>query len=811
MGQSLMGVWLAGSALGMASATAATAQTASTSGSFDIPAQKLSDAIAIFGQQSGMQITATAETLAKRTSTAVAGSMAAPEALCRLLAGTGLTFRFIGPRAVRIEVAPVATGNAIQLGAVQVDGAMTEGSPTYANGYDPKASDPYAKMPNPPTTVGSKTPLAQRDIAQTVTVITQEQIQQQAMLTLNDAMRWAPGVTIGNTDSERTDFFSRGFPITTWMLDGMPTTQNLASIAPNLAMFDRVEILQGPDGLMSGFSNEGGTLNMVRKRAPKTFQFSAQALAGTYNDFGGTLDVGSPLNASGSVRARVVGNIQSQNLMQDTSYRHDALIYGTVEADLSPTTQVRVGGSYTHVNERANWEGALAYDTPVNGQYILFGTRSTNTEAPWAHNTYAYQTGFAELDQKLGAGWSGKLAFNYLGSHSTVLQGFAGGFNIGSDLADYEAETWHQFDNQESIDAFVTGPLQLFGRAHALTFGATYQREDFRDTAYRCGPNDSAGGDIFCDAEEPLSWVQTAPRPAFDGPNTFHYTTAVNQYGLYGNARISLADPLTLVAGARAIWWDTTSLGSVVNASHVSGKVTPYAGLIYKIGKHYSAYFSYATIYNPQTSQTVAGTVLPPLEGVQYEAGVRGDYLDGRLNTAIALFQLTEENRAVSDPRYPNEGYYIATGRARSRGVEITANGYLTNSWKISGGYTYTDAKYLDSSQNANGVGFESIAPRHLFKLWTNYTLPGRLKRISLGAGAYVSSGTYATDGDGNYLRQGAYETFDLRAAYKVMDRLTLSVNVTNLTDRHYLLLESPYGGEYGNPRQVIFTLRYGL
>jgi outer membrane receptor for ferric coprogen and ferric-rhodotorulic acid len=631
------------------------------------------------------------------------------------------------------------------------------------------------------------------------------------MQTLNDAMRWTPGVTIGNTDSERTDFYSRGFPITTWMLDGMPTTQNLSSIAPNLAMFDRVEILQGPDGLMNGFSNEGGALNMVRKRAPNTFQLKAEALAGTYNDFGGTLDVGGPLNSSGSIRARVVGNIQSQDLMWDTSFRHDKLIYGTLEADLTPTTLLRVGGSYTDINERGNWEGALAYDTPVNGEYILYGNRSTNTEAPWSHNTYSYKTAFAELDQKLGSGWSGKLAFNYLGSHSVVLQGLAQGFQNNSDLTDYIAETWHQTDNQESVDAFVTGPVHLFNRTHTLTFGATYQREDFVDTAYRCGPTDSAGGGTFCQAEEPLSWVQNAPEPAFNSPTTFHYTTAINQYGLYGNARISLADPLTLVAGARAIWWDTNSQGNVTASNRVSGKVTPYAGLIYNISKNYSAYFSYATIYNPQSSRNAEGNVLPPLEGVQYEAGVKGEYLDGRLNASVALFQLTEENRAISDPRYPDQGYYIATGRARSRGVEVTATGHLTNNWIIYGGYTYTDAKYLDSSENASGVGFASIAPKNLFKLSTTYTLPGSLSKFSVGGGVYVSSGIYATDGNGNYLRQGGYATLDLRAAYKITDRLTASVNVTNVTDTHYLILESPYGGFYGDPRKALFSLRYSM
>lgn len=745
-------------------------------------------------------------------------------ARCLLSAGAlaaGLTFA-VAARAQQAgstggpdAVAQPSTSAAAPVGASATDQATSAN--TLPAITVTSQADKEAEAVNPPTTVGSKTPLAQREIAQTVTVIPQEQIQQQNMRTLDDAMQSAPGVSVSRGDSERSTYYSRGFPITSWMLDGVPTNQNLTSTGPNLAMYDRVEVLQGPDALMSGFGSAGGALNLVRKRAPTTFSMNAELFGGTYNDFGGTVDVGGPINKAGTLRGRVVGNIENQDLMEDTTWRHDKLIYGTLEADLTPTTQLRVGASYSAMSQKFSWTGDMGYDYPVNGVYPLYGNRSTYFGTPWDHNDFYTTNAFAELDQKLGSGWSGKLAFNYQRTDYHVLYEGSNGIENDTGLTDVVASKAEEVDSQKSIDAFVTGPVHLLGRTHNLTFGATYLHEDFATTSYECGPDDVGGIGHCTGLQQPFSWLSSAPEPAFNGPVDY-YSRVINQYGLYGNTRISLADPLTLVLGARAIWWNTSAQGDVTDSSH-SAKVTPYAGLIYDINRNYSAYVSYSTIYQPQAAIDAEARELPPLQGTQYEAGIKGEYFGGKLNTSLTIFQLTEENRAISDPRYPGENYYLASARARSRGVELNATGHLTDNWTLFGGYTYTNAQYLDGATGAdnyaNGTGtvaFQSIAPKNLFKLWTNYQLPGKFHQVSVGGGAYFSSGIWGTDGTGGYLRQGSVVTFDLRAAYQINKQLSAAVNVTNLFDRHYLAsLAGPYTGFYGNPRQVIFSLRMSL
>ncbi|MFL9869919.1 TonB-dependent siderophore receptor [Paraburkholderia fungorum] len=762
----------------------------------DSPAQPLDQALKQLASQTGLKLSYSSELVAGKTAPAVHGRLAAPQALQQILGASGLQ--------------AVKTGDAYLVAQQNVPANTTTdtgnaGSTLPAITVSDNAADTAANAVNPRTTIGSKIPLTQREIPQTVTVIPQEQIQQQNMTTLTDAMRATPGVSVVYADSERTNYYSRGFPIDTWLLDGVASNQNLASIAPNLAMFDRVEVLRGPDGLMNGFGSPGGSLNLVRKQAPSTFSMNAELYGGTYNEVGGMVDVGGPINAAGSLRGRFVAEADRQDLTQDSTWRRSKNIYGTLEADLTSQTKLQIGASYSETDQKAMWTG-----TPTYSNYMFLNLpRSTYLGAPWNDNTYDITTAFATLTQKLGGGWSTKLAFNYLENRSSILNGnVSGPIDPVTNNGTIGATRWAQDDQQESVDLSASGPFQLLGRTHQLTVGGSYLHESIRTRNFYC-----SGGNVFCQSTGSI--FSSIPEPAFDGPVSDE-TKSTSQYGLYANTRISLADPLTLVLGARATWWDygftpnpaANYWGDATQHHHISGRVTPYAGLIYDINRTYSAYVSYTGIFVPQTGTDVSGNLLQPLEGDQYEIGLKGEYFGGQLNTNIALFQLTEKNRALDDPRYPGQGFVVAAGKARSRGVELTATGQLTSNWSVFGGYTYTNAQFLDASTNADGFAFQSVAPKHLFKLWTNYRLPGNLNRFSVGGGAYVSSGISATDGVGT-VRQGTFATFDLRAAYDINKNLTASVSVTNLFDRHYYDSISSTGSSFwGNPRQLLFKLR---
>jgi outer membrane receptor for ferric coprogen and ferric-rhodotorulic acid len=565
------------------------------------------------------------------------------------------------------------------------------------------SSDPTAARLNPPTSVGSKTPLSAREVPESLTVVPQEQIEQQNMNTLNDAMRYIPGISVGQSDSERTNYYARGFPIDTWLLDGVPTTQNLASIAPNLAMFDHVEVLRGADGLTNGFGSGGGAINLVRKRAPDSFTLKTELFGGNYSTYGGQVDVGGPLDASDNWRGRVVARLQSADLIEDSTWRRDKLFYATIGTSLIPDTTVNFGGSYNETRQKAMWTGV-----PTSADYSFLDLpRSTYLGAAWNNNRYDITTAFADLKTTLAGEWSTHLAFNHLQNRSNILNGnVSGPVDAALNDATLGSTRWNQNDRQDSVDFNIAGPISLFGRSHLITVGGSYEHENLRVINFYC-----SGDNPFCQSTGSIFAV--IPQPAFDGPVSDE-TTATDQYGLYANARLSLADRLTMIVGSRVTWWDSNFtpnpdanyFGDADKSNRISGRTTPYAGLIYDINSDYSLYASYTDIFVPQSTYDVSGALLNPLQGEQYEAGIKAEYLDGKVNAGFALFQLTEKNRAVTDPRFPGEGFSVAQGRARSRGLELTSTGELLPGWTVFGGYTLTEARYLDSSTNIDGVGF---------------------------------------------------------------------------------------------------------
>ncbi|QGZ65061.1 TonB-dependent siderophore receptor [Paraburkholderia acidisoli] len=670
-----------------------------------------------------------------------------------------------------------------------------------------------AEALNPETTVGSKVPVAQREIPNSVTVVPQKQLQEQNATTVDDAIKYVPGVTVNLFQPNDTAYYSRGFQISTVQLDGVPTAipaSGGSMTADNVAAYDRVEVLRGPAGLFNGFGGDGGVINLVRKRAPSQFQASVDASVGNYADRRVMADIGGPLNAAGTLRGRVVAMQHDRHEMQEGSWQRDQQVYGTLEADLTPTTLARVGISYSHQFGHVMW------GIPTYTDYSIVDVpRSAYIGADWDYMNVETTNAFAEVEQKLGAGWTAKVSYNHRQIHQMSQFGYVGDYVDPTALDAVDKSSFKTLDNntQDAIDVYASGPFRLFGREHQLTVGANWLHQSDQLSQYYANPD--SGLDVWADVYNGL-YDTSGYANAFAGGPQDDAKRVLNQYGIYGNARFSITDPLTLIVGGRVTWWHGVStpnpdpyynvFGNTPNDTREGPKFTPFVGLVYDINDTYSAYASYTSIYKPQTSAfTVSGQMIKPVTGSQYEVGVKGEYFGGRLNTSLALFQVDERNRAFGDPQ--NIGFSIAQGRARSRGVELQASGEVLPGLTLSGGYTYTMASSLDDSTSV-GAAFGVTTPKHLFKLWSNYQLPGEFHKWSIGAGAYVSSYTYFSD-SGNRIVGPGYATFDAHVGYQLTKNMSASLAVTNLANRTYIRTAAGAGGNYyGDPRLVLFSLR---
>ncbi|HBO4506095.1 TPA: Fe(3+)-pyochelin receptor FptA [Pseudomonas aeruginosa] len=658
-----------------------------------------------------------------------------------------------------------------------------------------------ATQPPGVTTLG-KVPLKPRELPQSASVIDHERLEQQNLFSLDEAMQQATGVTVQPFQLLTTAYYVRGFKVDSFELDGVPALLgNTASSPQDMAIYERVEILRGSNGLLHGTGNPAATVNLVRKRPQREFVASTTLSAGRWDRYRAEVDVGGPLSASGNVRGRAVAAYEDRDYFYDVADQGTRLLYGVTEFDLSPDTLLTVGAQYQHIDSITNMAGVpMAKDGSNLGL-----SRDTYLDVDWDRFKWDTYRAFGSLEQQLGGGWKGKVSAEYQEADSRLR--YAGSFGaIDPQTGDGGQLTGaaYKFKSiQRSLDANLNGPVRLFGLTHELLGGVTYAQGETRQDTARFLNLSNTPVNVY-------RWdPHGVPRPQI-GQYTSPGTTTTTQKGLYALGRIKLAEPLTLVVGGRESWWDQDTPATRFKPGR---QFTPYGGLIWDFARDWSWYVSYAEVYQPQADrQTWNSEPLSPVEGKTYETGIKGELADGRLNLSLAAFRIDLENNPQEDPDHPgppNNPFYISGGKVRSQGFELEGTGYLTPYWSLSAGYTYTSTEYLKDSQNDSGTRYSTFTPRHLLRLWSNYDLPWQDRRWSVGGGLQAQS-DYSVDYRGVSMRQGGYALVNMRLGYKIDEHWTAAVNVNNLFDRtYYQSLSNPnWNNRYGEPRSFNVSLR---
>lgn len=316
-------------------------------------------------------------------------------------------------------------------------------------------------------------------------------------------------------------------------------------------------------------------------------------------------------------------------------------------------------------------------------------------------------------------------------------------------------------------------------------------------------------------------------------------SVSTKQTGLYAALRLrALLRGLSFVVGARDNRYRQGGTfffqaGSFVQhmvdpVSRFNGRVNPFAGATYDLGKHYSVYASYAGIYAPGEGgfRKTDGSLVPDtLTGVNVELGVKGAWYGGLLNGSAALFKINQSGLALfvaPSATVPNCCY--VSGSNRSRGIELQLDGRLTADWAVGIGYTFNINREA-ALPGSTPVPLDSETPRQLLKVWTNYQLPGNGRRWSVGAELHAQTSSYSsglvcsgdTDIRGNCLApetnynvtQGTYAVFGLRAGYRISNNWSLAINLNNIFDRvYYQTIGSPTCCSfYGAPRNFMLTV----
>ncbi len=666
--------------------------------------------------------------------------------------------------------------------------------------------------------VATKLPLKLSETPQTITIIDRDRLDQQRLVTLDEVMTNAPGVTVQPGTRLRTAYYSRGFIIDTLSFDGIPTSGwNEAVNTEDMAIYQSVELLRGATGLLQGTGNPSGTINLVRKRPTADLIASATVSGGSWNNFRAESDVSLPLTASGNLRARIVGVAEDRDYYYDEGHRRKYLVYATAEWNIAPLTVLAATIKWQDVRDDGTYMGLPRYS---DGGALPI-PRSRYPGAPWSLRDWRNTQLFAELKHRFGPDWEAKIAVSHINGTSQLKYASAMGAvkrTTGSGPmltgADYD------FDNNETdLDGYVSGGFDLSGRRHQLLIGANYWNGRTKQVSYSL-PGLGQPVDLF--ADHPVTVPEPVTR-SYAGDQV----TRTRQWGAYAVLRLSLTDRLTAIGGGRMSWWRTATVrratigGPLIPAGQyrVSGEFTPYGGLVWKVHGPLSLYASYARIFTPQNSLTHDGDVIAPMTGGNLEGGVKGEWFGGKLNASLAAFRILQNNRAQLDPRYPcapgSICAYVAEGKVQSKGVDAEIDGQLSPGWTLQAGYTYVDTDYLrdrtaTGAPSANeGQPLSTFTPHHMVKLWTHYLLPVPGRKIGIGGGINWQSSFYVQQGTIR-MTQPAYAIVSARIDYAITPKISLGVNASNLFDKRYFasIGGTTWNNWYGEPRSVLVTLR---
>ncbi|MBW9091212.1 TonB-dependent siderophore receptor [Rhizobium wenxiniae] len=675
--------------------------------------------------------------------------------------------------------------------------ASTELAPIVLEGatYETEGTNSYTTRE---ISVGDKDTRTLREVPQSTTVMTRERLDDGNFSSLDTVMRKTPGVVVLTNDDGRSSLYSRGFEYDTLYMNGLSTpVSSIYGTQPDMVAVDHIEILRGPSGLFGGAGEPAGAVNMRLKQASDEYKASINTIMSSWDGKRIEGDVTGPLTKSGRVRGRLVGALSTKDSFIDTVDNKVGTIYGTIQADITDNTTATLSVNHTRRNI-----------TPFNGLptfedgTLIDLPRSTYTGADWNNFENNVTQYIAELEHRFDDGGHAKISALYSRVDVDFLYAFAAGpADASGNIArgtSWLARSYEQ--DSISLDAHVSKPFEIYGLENNIIAGVDYRGSD--DSLWNQRGTIAGTQNIY-------DWTNVAkPTVTYGSPEE----RETDQYGIYGQWRIKPIDKLTLIGGGRFSWYDAQSGDSEVK---VKGEFTPYAGIIYDLTDRVSAYASYTEIFQPQSVKDASGDILDPRTGEQYEIGLKAELTDD-LNASLAWFDLTDKNRAVSNPS--SLGDYLAGGEAHMRGIEFEINGEILPNWEAMAGYTYTDTKFKNT---VGAAGSEFYTPEHMLQLFTKYTFDGSgtwTDGLFVGGGVKlfssfknISRSVNATTGatSATAIEAPGYGVVDLQAGYKFNENLTASLTVNNVFDKKYY---ERVGGTsvfnfYGEPRNVVFKL----
>ncbi|WP_416307908.1 TonB-dependent siderophore receptor [Neptunicella sp. SCSIO 80796] len=659
--------------------------------------------------------------------------------------------------------------------------------------------------------------LTLQETPQSVSILTYERMQDQSITTILEAVNNAVGVSSEETDNVRNSFYSRGFRVDSYQIDGVPTSWSLGGdsgeTVADTAIYERIEFVRGATGLLTGVGDPSASINLVRKHADsRELTGYVDVATGSWSKQRLTADVSTGLNQDGSVRGRFITRILKGDSFVDFYEDDKKVFYGVIEGDISDSTTISAGISYQHSDPKGTIWGSIPtfFSDGTHTDWDISKTTATDWNR-WETKNTNY---FASLDHNFDNGW--KLIANYNKiqyDKDTRLLYVYGSLDketgTGLNAQRYRSDG---ASSQDSYDIQLKGDFTLFNQLHDFVVGALYSDQEADTFTQLPIGGDMSGGYDRVDVGNFYNW-QGLEQPEWEDERVQSQNIATKQRGYYAATRLSATDNLKFILGGRLATWERTGFDWSGNVDFGNDdEFIPYAGALYDITPEHRVYASYTEIFKPQNSRDANGDFLEPLVGKSSEIGLKSRFLDDRLHTTFALFSIKQDNLAQLDTDFvgtPDQmsAYYAAQG-TESKGFEIEMVGQPVEGWNLTLGYSQFEA------QDADDNDINTDIPTKQLKFFSTYQFVDSIPELTIGGGFNWQNESYSTGtnpaGQADRFTQDAYVLANLMARYAFSDELNVQLNIANLTDEEYYTQVGQFSSfRYGTPRNFTVSLNW--
>jgi len=687
---------------------------------------------------------------------------------------------------------------------------------------------------NSSTATKTDTPLLETPVS--IQVITQQLLEDQNALTLDQALVNVPGVR-SSYNGYSLNIYLRGFPTSTIFRDGF-RIDDLSTLGGDISLsnVESIEVLKGPASILYGRVEPGGIVNIITKQPKDTESVSAQQEIGSWGERRTVLDAAGPMTEDHAWQYSLnLSHYQSNSFVDNVWERRD-FIAPSLRWAPDDKTQVTLEASYLRNPSVFYQQVEVPYATATN--QFLFGPISSNPSPA----EFDRDTTFLGLrwSHRFSDGWEVRQFFSHNRidiSTPVYWDNGYGAFGQNANgvwveqLNSEQGEGWNRSDGTvlDIEGHFSTGAIK-----HVLLTGGDYYDVRGAYNATYSNPNGPfLTVPLFSSTVYPTSQIPL-------DRNAFAFSdNATKSYGIYVQDQVTFPQSIEFVAGLRyqhALSYGIATQGTDLYGTGIPAPsrppadhaVTPRLALLWRPWDQVSFYGSYTENFGASNATVTdwRGRPLPPEGARQWELGAKAEPADGRVAASFAVYKLTKINEQAEDPAHPSPlgGFYLeAIGQTESKGYELSVQGRVLDGWDVLVAYSYDDVVIAAGTTSyPTGTRLPQV-PEQMLRLWTTYRFSRSLQGLKVGAGMNLQSsapGLFANQStfanETNVITNPPFHTFDAMVSWEHQfskTRLTAQLNVRNAlnhfyyTDAFVYVVPSGYL-TIGPPRSVVGSIK---